>query len=125
MGENAQDIIDGNVDQHTGEWNDHMIQAGKRPRFKRKRKETPSSDGLHHHIKDEEDAIRKFEIFTENINHVRDPKHFSVTVKRLDSGWLVIQWYDRSSWVDSKIERKILFSNGQIYEDFKKIGSYV
>lgn len=41
---------------------------------------------------------------------------------RIKSGILVIKTYQRNSWVDAKVEKKVLFhKNGKIYENHKEI----
>lgn len=72
-----------------------------------------------------EEAIKKFENYCNNFNHIRDPHHFSIEAVRVKNGWLVIQWYDKHNWGEPKKEHKVLFTNGQIYENHKKIGSYI
>ena len=49
---------------------------------------------------------------------------FSLTAKKVKSCVLVMKWYQRNNWVDPKLEKKVLFSNGKIFENHKQIGTY-
>lgn len=56
--------------------------------------------------------------------HVNKQQGFSLTAKRIKSGVLVMKWYERNSWVEPELEKKVLFSNGKVFENHKQIGTY-
>lgn len=35
-----------------------------------------------------------------------------------------MKWYERNSWVAPELEKKVLFSNGKVFENHKQIGTY-
>jgi len=49
---------------------------------------------------------------------------FSLTTKKTKNGILVMKWYQRSTWSDDKLEKKVLFCNGKVYEENKQIANY-
>lgn len=67
-----------------------------------------------------EDAKKEFEV---HFGIIENKLGFSLTAKKVKNGILVIKWYERNSWTDPTIEKKVLFSNGVIYENFKPIGN--
>lgn len=64
-------------------------------------------------------------IYTSKIESIDTSKGFSLTAKRIKTGWLVIKWYERNQWCDPKLERKVLFTDdGKIFEEHKQIGTF-
>lgn len=55
---------------------------------------------------------------------VNEQLGYSLTFKSIKSGILCFHWYKRSSWMDETLERKVLFSNGKIYENNNEVGRY-
>ena len=64
------------------------------------------------------------ELYEAIFGQIKEELGYSYTIKKVKSGWLFFHWYERNSWVDDKLERKVLFSNGNIYENNVKVGSY-
>jgi hypothetical protein len=55
---------------------------------------------------------------------VKQQDGFRLVFKKVQSGFLCFHWYQRNTWVDDTLERKVLFSNGKIYENNKEVGKY-
>lgn len=54
-----------------------------------------------------------------------DQAYWSFTTHQTKSGRLVILWYERNTWADPQIEKKILLRNdGFMFENFQKIGTW-
>jgi len=70
------------------------------------------------------ESIEAKKIFETNFGVVNESLGFSLTTKETKNGILVMKWYQRSSWSDDKLEKKVLLSNGKIYENNIKIGNY-
>ena len=67
---------------------------------------------------------KEFEIFEKQFGVTKKELGYSLTSKKVKSGILVMKWYQRNSWVDEVLEKKVLLSNGKIYENNKLIGNY-
>ncbi len=118
MGEHAEDILDGLVDPLTGE---ARVPGERRNRIIKKKK--PVGRYSKNLIESEEEVIQ---LFSQHISkrHEKYPELYTLNVVKTNNGWLVLEYYDRNSWCDSELSRKILFSGGRIFENHKKIGSY-
>ena len=49
---------------------------------------------------------------------------FSLMAKKVKSGVLVMKLYQRNSWANPELEKKVLFTNGKVYEDHKQVATY-
>lgn len=63
-------------------------------------------------------------IFQQLFGNVDKELGFSLSTKKTKNGILVMKWYSRNSWVDDKLEKKVLLCNGNVYENQKQIGVY-
>lgn len=62
--------------------------------------------------------------FEKLFGEIREEWGFSLIVKKVKSGILAMKYYQRNSWVSPDLEKKVLFSNGIVYENHKKIAEY-
>jgi hypothetical protein len=65
-------------------------------------------------INTEAEAIKKFE---EIFGKTYDKLGFYLTTKKTKNGFLVMKWYQRSTWSDCTLEKKVLVCNGKVYEN--------
>jgi len=64
------------------------------------------------------------EIFESIFGETKQDFGFSLSFKKTKSGIVVSKWYARNSWVDDKLEKQVLLSNGKVYENKKEIATY-
>jgi hypothetical protein len=62
--------------------------------------------------------------FEKHFGKINESLGYSLTALRVKTGVLVKKWYERNSWTDPKIERKVLFKEGRIFENNTQIGTY-
>lgn len=67
---------------------------------------------------------KAIELFENLFGKVDSELGFSLTSKKVKNGILVMKWYQRNSWSDDRLERKVLFCNGIVYEENKQIAKY-
>lgn len=63
-------------------------------------------------------------IFENLFGNTDEKLGFSLTLKKTKNGFLITKWYERSSWSEPTLEKKVLLCNGIVFENNIKIATY-